>query len=144
MPTIWCQIMLNLSIITACIPSLKRILDAFRSGAAAASIASPYDLTVSKGGCLGWFGFKSGHKSRVGDVGQKTEDKPRRGAHREGVEIGDASGFTQASGSVPRQTNGHYDSVMAESVDSKVELDDQSQVETILPSEDGQSKRMHA
>jgi len=54
MPTIWSQIALNLSIITACIPGLKRVIDAWRSDAAAISIAPPYDLAVSQNRYSTW------------------------------------------------------------------------------------------
>ncbi len=47
-PTIWSQIMLNLSIITACVPSLKRFLADLQSGAMAVNITESFEMGVSK------------------------------------------------------------------------------------------------
>ncbi|KAF7561280.1 hypothetical protein G7046_g2890 [Stylonectria norvegica] len=45
--TIWFQISLGLSILTACIPSLKGIIDSLLGSTAVAAIRSPYDLRDS-------------------------------------------------------------------------------------------------
>lgn len=47
-PTLLGQIMLGASIITACIPSFKPILDAFLSGAGAVAVTAPYELSTAK------------------------------------------------------------------------------------------------
>lgn len=47
-PTIWSQVMLNLSIITACLPSLKRVLTDLQSGLAASSIPEGFEDSVSR------------------------------------------------------------------------------------------------
>lgn len=44
-PTIWLQVSLNLSVISACIPSLKPVLDSFLGQTIGASIQPPYRLT---------------------------------------------------------------------------------------------------
>lgn len=52
-PTIWLQISYNLSVITACIPSMKNIFDSL-SGNFCAAIDVPYNLatvTIHKNGC---------------------------------------------------------------------------------------------
>lgn len=54
LPTIWTQIAFNLSIITACIPGLKSILDAYRSDTAVVSIIPPYEVTVSRNRYTKW------------------------------------------------------------------------------------------
>jgi hypothetical protein len=63
-PTIYAQMMLNLSIFAACTPSLKRVLDAFRSGTAAVAIEAPYDITVSGATALGDSGSRSKRGSK--------------------------------------------------------------------------------
>jgi hypothetical protein len=45
--TIWFQISLGLSVLTACIPSLKGIIDSLLGGTAAAAIGAPYELRDS-------------------------------------------------------------------------------------------------
>lgn len=47
-PTIWSQVMLNLSIITACLPSLKRVLAELQSGIAASSIPEGFEYSVAR------------------------------------------------------------------------------------------------
>ncbi|CAM1503634.1 Fc.00g012250.m01.CDS01 [Cosmosporella sp. VM-42] len=45
--TMWFQISLGLSVLTACIPSLKGIIDSLLGGTAAAAIGAPYELRDS-------------------------------------------------------------------------------------------------
>jgi len=45
-PTIWTQLVLNLSILTACIPSLKAALDMFRSGTSLFTVPAQYDSHI--------------------------------------------------------------------------------------------------
>jgi len=48
MPTVWSQIMLSLSIITTCIPSLKRVISDLRSGAMSnPAIPEPFEMGVT-------------------------------------------------------------------------------------------------
>lgn len=47
-PTIWMQISYNLSVITACIPTMKNIFDSF-SGNFSVAIDAPYNLTPIAG-----------------------------------------------------------------------------------------------
>lgn len=51
-PAIWQQIALNLSMMTACIPSLKSILDSLLGDTAGAAIRAPYELRGDIGGRL--------------------------------------------------------------------------------------------
>ncbi|PGG95481.1 hypothetical protein AJ79_10033 [Helicocarpus griseus UAMH5409] len=46
-PAIWTQIMINTSVVTACIPSLKPILTDFGSGLTGVTISGPFELTHS-------------------------------------------------------------------------------------------------
>lgn len=46
-PTVFSQISLNLSVLTACIPGLKSVLDNLLSGTANARVDGPYNLTAS-------------------------------------------------------------------------------------------------
>jgi hypothetical protein len=52
-PTIWSQIMLNLSLITACIPSLKRFLANLQSGAMAVQVTEAFEMGISQKGYSG-------------------------------------------------------------------------------------------
>jgi len=81
--TIWLQVVLNLSIITACIPSLRPLLNAFGSGATALGIAPIYEGDAQNRSALGWFrarraGSRHGHSH--GSDGSRsccTADGPR-------------------------------------------------------------------
>lgn len=53
LPGIWFQISLNLSMITACVPSLKPIFDSMFVYTAGAVIQAPYQLEANEGGGLG-------------------------------------------------------------------------------------------
>lgn len=74
MPLIWTQIMLHVSIITACIPSIKRFLADVQSGLMGATISEQYEMTHSggkttqlqSGSGTGAFGSKLA--SRIGGV----------------------------------------------------------------------------
>ncbi|OAG37286.1 hypothetical protein AYO21_08471 [Fonsecaea monophora] len=45
-PAIWSQLVMNLSILTACIPSLKTVLDMFKSGTSFFTVPAQYQTTV--------------------------------------------------------------------------------------------------
>src|ERR1700744_3560274 len=51
-PALWSQLSMNLSILTACIPSLKTVLDMFRSGTSFFTVPAQYQSAVdnSSGG----------------------------------------------------------------------------------------------
>lgn len=74
MPVIWTQIMLGVSIITACIPSIKRFLADVQSGLMGATISEQYEMTHSGGKATqlqsgsGTGGFGSKMASRIGGV----------------------------------------------------------------------------
>lgn len=53
LPSIWYQISLNISMITACVPSLKPIFDSLFGYTASAVIQAPYQLEANEGGGLG-------------------------------------------------------------------------------------------
>src|SRR5947209_20540729 len=52
-PTIWSQIMLNLSLVTACVPSLKRFLADLQSGSMAVQITEAFKMDISQKSSLG-------------------------------------------------------------------------------------------
>ena len=52
-PTIWSQIMLNLSLVTACIPNLKRFLTDLQSGTMAVQITQAFEMDISQKGSFG-------------------------------------------------------------------------------------------
>ena len=64
-PTIWSQIMLNLSLITACIPSLKRFLADLQSGAMAVNVTEAFEMGVSQMGSSGR-AYAMGSRSGLG------------------------------------------------------------------------------
>lgn len=48
-PSIWMQVTLSLSILTACIPSLKSLLDTLMASVAGAAMQGPFELTELSG-----------------------------------------------------------------------------------------------
>lgn len=62
-PTIWLQISYNLSVISACIPSMKNIFDSF-TGNFSAAIDVPYNLTTLTN--------KSGSRAKARYLGKST------------------------------------------------------------------------
>ncbi|KAF2452900.1 hypothetical protein BDY21DRAFT_357848 [Lineolata rhizophorae] len=147
-PTIWHQVMLNLSIITACIPSLKRVLDAFRSGAAAASISTPYQLTVSKQSSLGRLRLRAKGREDPSSRGNSSAD-----GNRERRQHGRSSHISASDSERTIPTNSGWKVTktagLAEDVPEihpEVELDGRSQgdvSETTGPLGDEQSGHVH-
>ena len=52
-PAIWTQVALNLSLLTACVPSLKGVLDMFKSGTSLFQLPAQYGTTMSGSGSYG-------------------------------------------------------------------------------------------
>jgi hypothetical protein len=77
-PTIWSQIMLNLSLITACIPSLKRFLADLQSGAMAVQVTEAFEMGISQ---KGYLGAEHSAGSRTG-LGSKLASKPGVKSHQ--------------------------------------------------------------
>jgi hypothetical protein len=168
-PSIWSQIMLNLAILTACMPSLKRLLDTFRSGTAAVTITGPYELSSSGGLASSETKakFKAGimssvlssrnksvvsgrHRTKSG--GEKLQDLDISASKFSGYGHGDNLNNSNKSriGHTSRaegrnsieqsdSVKGLTDNVIVHTMDYKVEFDRQSQGEATLREQDGRS-----
>ncbi|KAK6423102.1 hypothetical protein LTR95_016592 [Oleoguttula sp. CCFEE 5521] len=67
-PTIWAQVLLNVSIITACVPSTKRFFMDVRSGLMGVTISETYEMTHSGGKGTQMMSSDSAGRSRLGSV----------------------------------------------------------------------------
>jgi hypothetical protein len=165
LPTIYSQIMLNLSILTACLPSLKRIIDTLRSGTAAVTIDGPYELSISGGHtALPGFKLKGGSKpskgrssrlsggvsngggeistSKFGGYGNGNTNNGRSsiGLMNSIMSRGEGKNVVERSDSI----EGLTDNVIAQTLDHKVEFDEHSQRDATLHSGDGRSGNSHS
>ncbi|KAK5169521.1 uncharacterized protein LTR77_005497 [Saxophila tyrrhenica] len=62
-PSIWTSVVINMSVITACLPSIKRWLTDWAAGVANAGIMEPYELQHSSGHAASRSGRTSGLRS---------------------------------------------------------------------------------
>jgi hypothetical protein len=94
-PIVYSQIMLNLSIITACIPSLKRFLKDLQSGAMALNITESFEMSVSqkvfssqRGSCttVSGTGFASRTASKLGFKSQTRSNTQATGHDKDDIE----------------------------------------------------------
>nr|OQO32237.1 hypothetical protein B0A51_00485 [Rachicladosporium sp. CCFEE 5018] len=67
-PAIWGQVLLNVSIITACIPSTKRFFTDVQSGLMGVTISETYEMTHSGGNATPMMGSDSAGRSKLGSV----------------------------------------------------------------------------
>ncbi|OQO06786.1 hypothetical protein B0A48_08574 [Cryoendolithus antarcticus] len=67
-PTIWAQVLLNVSIITACVPSTKRFFMEVQSGLMGVTISETYEMTHSGGKETRMMSFGSAGRSKLGSV----------------------------------------------------------------------------
>ena len=69
LPSVWTSCALNLSIVTACIPSIKRFLADWAAGLSAITISEPFELEHSAGktglGGSGGYAIGSGMGSKI-------------------------------------------------------------------------------
>lgn len=77
-PTIWTAIVMNLSILTACIPSLKGVLDMFKSGTSLFTIPTQYEAELGSSSKGVTSRIKTVLSSRLGIHGSK--DRSQTGA----------------------------------------------------------------
>ena len=142
--------MLNMSIITACIPSIKRFLADIQSGLAGVHISEPYELTHSGGKYVDYgrgttFGSKvatrlgmSQGQSRNTSVGRSYGEKDPRSLNNMDLESNMRSGnhnHIQGGRQDPRRGMGQVretsesvkgltDDVIMQTIDYKVEYED--------------------
>jgi hypothetical protein len=138
--------MLNISIITACIPSIKRFLADIQSGLMGVNISEPYELTHSGGKYVDYgkgttFGSKvatrlglsnnsgigksqNSHSSQARSKNEKSVDlEPSAGHHQflsPGSNLNRAQNHRERSESV----KGLTDDVIMQTIDYKVEYED--------------------
>lgn len=145
-PAIWTQVMLNMSIITACIPSIKRFLADIQSGLAGVHISEPYELTHS-GGKYADYGKGTDFGSRIAtrpgmsrnmSSGRSRGEKDLRNPNNMDLESSMRSGnhtYIQGGGQEPRRGQGRVretsesvkgltDDVIMQTIDYKVEYED--------------------
>jgi hypothetical protein len=154
-PAVYSQIMLNLSIITACIPSLKRFLQDLQSGVMAVNITESFELGLSKKvsssqpgayATVSGTGFASMTPSKLGGKSQTRSNVQTTGHDKDDVEDlkdgygpGDGHSFSQGhnnnahkfstQGSTVERSDsvkGLTDGVIYRSVDFKVEYEGRS------------------
>ncbi|KIX04825.1 uncharacterized protein Z518_05696 [Rhinocladiella mackenziei CBS 650.93] len=116
-PSIYFQLMVNFSIISASIPSIKRFLDQFRSGAFAAEVTVAFEESRAKG----YSGSGSGYTS-----GKQGSENPAQG----NVSARSARGFPAsepAKVKVERSESvrGLTDDIIMHTIDFKVEVEDE-------------------
>lgn len=89
-PSIWNQVVLGVSIITSCIPSIKRFLSEVQSGLMAVSISEQYEMTHSGG--------KGTHlRSTGGTAFDRSRSMSRPGRSRLRSEEDDEPGYARAT-----------------------------------------------
>lgn len=75
-PTIWTSVTINVSLVTACLPSIKRWLTDWAAGVANAGILEPYEIQASSGHTnsrgAGPSGFRSFVRSRTNNASSKS------------------------------------------------------------------------
>lgn len=86
LPTILAQISLNLSVLTACIPGLKSILDNLLSGTASARVRGAYSLTSSSDKrnrlTVAPWNAGTGSKPFRSGINMTSKDKPSNSGHK--------------------------------------------------------------
>ena len=88
-PAIWSTLVMNLSIVTACVPSLKTVLDMFKSGTSFFTVPAQYQTEVdnSSGGLRSRLAHavtgrftsnRSGNRSHIDTTGSSSRDWPTK------------------------------------------------------------------
>lgn len=141
-PSIWTTAALNLSIITACIPSIKRFLADWAAGLSKAEINDAFELehsagkshsggggnaSYATGSGLGSklatkLGLSSSSRAEVTSI-SRSRDRDRDHAHDRSM-IGRRTGQQSPSGDTSDSVKGLTDGVIMHTIDYKVEYED--------------------
>jgi hypothetical protein len=141
-PAIWTQAMLNTSIMTACIPSIKRFLTDIQSGLMAAGISEYYEhthtggksgygtATYAKGTSLGSklasrLGVSSVSKSPSNSALRSRVDKDSRGKYD--MDLEDIRRDTKQPRETTESVKGLTDDVIMHTIDYRVEYEDNTE-----------------
>lgn len=141
-PSVWTSVAMNVSIVTACIPSIKRFLADWASGLSNVAISEPFELEHSAGKAtmLGTYAKGSGMGSKLATkLGLSSSSKAEitsnvRSIDRENEEAqqhvnnrtrGTATNKGQDSQDTSDSVKGLTDGVIMHSIDYRVEYEDQ-------------------
>ena len=140
--------MLNISIITACIPSIKRFLADIQSGLMGVNISEPYEMTHSGGKYIDYgkgttfgskitsrFGFSQSNKSQnASSMGRSRGEKDPHNLGAHDMDLGEhtsrVQGGAQRGGGLgpvreaSESVKGLTDDVIMHTIDYKVEYED--------------------
>ncbi|EXJ65321.1 hypothetical protein A1O7_01662 [Cladophialophora yegresii CBS 114405] len=144
-PSVWTSCALNLSIVTACIPSIKRFLADWAAGLSAITISEPFELEHSSGktglGNSNTYAMGSGMGSKIATkLGLSSSSKAEitstvRSRHdpNDAEVLGDNTARNRSRGTGGRQPDstsdsvkGLTDGVIMHSIDYRVEYEDQT------------------
>jgi hypothetical protein len=144
-PSVWTSCALNLSIVTACIPSIKRFLADWAAGLSAITISEPFELEHSSGktglGDSGTYALGSGMGSKIATkLGLSSTSKAEitstarsRSDPDDDEVLRDNTARNRSRGTGGRQPDntsdsvkGLTDGVIMHSIDYRVEYEDQT------------------
>ncbi|KAF2718477.1 hypothetical protein K431DRAFT_230852 [Polychaeton citri CBS 116435] len=156
-PTIWNQVMLNTSIITACIPSIKRFFADVQSGLMGVTISEQYEMTHSGGQATQTLsstgsGFRGKIMSRLSVLSSNARGSSQNSSSKSGKVQTDSSTRSGQYGNLAHvkggmmleqvqeteSVKGLTDNVIHQKIDYEIEFEEQSEGRT---SSQGRSKQ---
>ena len=150
-PSAWTSVAMNVSIVTACIPSIKRFLADWASGLSNVAISEPFELqhSAGKSGAFSSYAPGSGMGSKIATrLGLSSTSKAQVTSHLQSVDSVHESSRNQLHSNNNRGNNvkendpndtsdsvkGLTDGVILHSIDYRVEYEEQPQDHRDWPS----------
>ncbi|KEF54873.1 uncharacterized protein A1O9_09316 [Exophiala aquamarina CBS 119918] len=142
-PSVWTSVAMNVSIVTACIPSIKRFLADWASGLSNVAISEPFELehSAGKSGGFGSYAPGSGMGSKIATrLGLSSTSKAQVTSHLQSVDSHHENNHSQLHANNNRgvsvkandpndasdSVKGLTDGVIMHSIDYRVEYEEQN------------------